>query len=977
MTPTHGTGESDSVELPDPTLRERGPFGERSARSFDEVLREELEDIREGRRLRGEEGGGGPLPDARSVVEAAHALGTAGLAFSGMGVRSATFNLGVLQGLARLGMLTRFDYLSLTSGGGYVGGWITAWIRRRGLRFVAGRLAGDAVVSDAAPLDGVEPSPVGFLRRFSTYLGPRRGVLSADTWVTLVTSARNLTLNLGVVLLILAAFLLMPRVALLASRYVTGAIEANAVLAGAVLFLTVPVFWIGLNLAGVIPERSQAGRWFASQGWVQVLIVLPLLISAWFGCLWLWFVQAGALASWDLGRGLSLSRWLGDRWAWWAELGFTGHSLELASWAFLIAIFYSGVWFLSVALEPAIAAILRRPRPVHALRMSRAVILFAPVAGAVGGALLWLTTFCAHGLRELHLELGSSAFPAFWNLLHVIVWMPPMLVAAMAITAFFHTALLGRALPDGLRQWWIRFGAWLLIYSTAWLLVFGVALYGPVLLALVLSVNNVPELLSTGWVISTVTGILVGRMQPGGEGKARAWVRALTRAAPILFAVGLLALATVGIHAVLTPRLDALTPPAISQEDIDRHRPECDFLLTPPGSDEEEDLQLPRVFACHAYRVWTATTPTSTLGLLALVTALVLVLGWRIDINESSRSFSLRDRLIRTYLGASNERRRPERFTGFDSEDDIALADLSASRGYDGPYPIYNASASLVTGQELAWQDHRAAPFAFAPDATGLETREDVSEPLLALGGYRPTASYRQTEHGLTLGTAMAISGAEEPPGGTGDPTSLAALFLAVFNAQPGWWLGNPLHRRTWPQVEPRVGILALIQRIFGFSDERSRYLFVSGARPFESLGIYELVRRRCKVILVSDADPDPALAMVGLGRSIRRCRTDLGVEIELDVSDLRKDPDTGRSRRHFAVGRIRYDRMDPGAAPGTLIYWKPSLTGDEPPDVEAHHEGNPAFPQDFARDQRFSEEQFESYRSLGEHIALSVFSRT
>src|SRR6185369_17798932 len=46
-----------------------------------------------------------------------------GLTFSGGGIRSATFCLGILQGLANLGLLKRFDYLSTVSGGGYIGSW--------------------------------------------------------------------------------------------------------------------------------------------------------------------------------------------------------------------------------------------------------------------------------------------------------------------------------------------------------------------------------------------------------------------------------------------------------------------------------------------------------------------------------------------------------------------------------------------------------------------------------------------------------------------------------------------------------------------------------------------------------------------------------------------------------------------------------------------------------------------------------------
>src|SRR5258707_1168823 len=53
-----------------------------------------------------------------------------GLALSGGGIRSATFNLGVLQALARAKVLRNFDFLSTVSGGGYVGGFFGAWVSR-------------------------------------------------------------------------------------------------------------------------------------------------------------------------------------------------------------------------------------------------------------------------------------------------------------------------------------------------------------------------------------------------------------------------------------------------------------------------------------------------------------------------------------------------------------------------------------------------------------------------------------------------------------------------------------------------------------------------------------------------------------------------------------------------------------------------------------------------------------------------------
>jgi len=70
------------------------------------------------------------------------------LCLSGGGIRSATFNLGMLQGLARHQLLSKFDYLSTVSGGGFIGGWLTAWIHHEGLANVESQLGRDRPVDE-------------------------------------------------------------------------------------------------------------------------------------------------------------------------------------------------------------------------------------------------------------------------------------------------------------------------------------------------------------------------------------------------------------------------------------------------------------------------------------------------------------------------------------------------------------------------------------------------------------------------------------------------------------------------------------------------------------------------------------------------------------------------------------------------------------------------------------------------------------
>src|SRR5581483_6076915 len=64
----------------------------------------------------------------RAIHAAMHARTAGALCLSGGGIRSASFALGVVQGLARRGLVGTFDFLSTVSGGGYTGAWLSAWL---------------------------------------------------------------------------------------------------------------------------------------------------------------------------------------------------------------------------------------------------------------------------------------------------------------------------------------------------------------------------------------------------------------------------------------------------------------------------------------------------------------------------------------------------------------------------------------------------------------------------------------------------------------------------------------------------------------------------------------------------------------------------------------------------------------------------------------------------------------------------------
>lgn len=199
----------------------------------------------------------------------------------------------------------------------------------------------------------------------------------------------------------------------------------------------------------------------------------------------------------------------------------------------------------------------------------------------------------------------------------------------------------------------------------------------------------------------------------------------------------------------------------------------------------------------------------------------------------------------------------------------------------------------------------------------------------------------------------------------------LAAL-MSVCNVRLGRWCGNPLHPNAWRKASPRFGGLALLKEVFGMLTGRSAFLNISDGGHSENLGIYELVRRRCRIVVAVDARCDPDYQFEDLANAIRKCWTVFGTRIDIDLAPLRPQGDGKHNPSHFAVGHIRYPKSP---EPGVLIYLKASLTGDEWSDVRQYADRHPSFPHQSTADQFFDEDQFESYRELGRHIGLAVFA--
>src|SRR6185503_8302744 len=142
-----------------------------------------------------------------------------------------------------------------------------------------------------------------------------------------------------------------------------------------------------------------------------------------------------------------------------------------------------------------------------------------------------------------------------------------------------------------------------------------------------------------------------------------------------------------------------------------------------------------------------------------------------------------------------------------------------------------------------------------------------------------------------------------------------------------------------------------IVQEALSLTSDQSKYVYLSDGGHFDNLGLYEMVLRRCKVIVVSDASTDPKYNYDSLGMAIRKIRIDLGIPIEMkDFAISKETPEN----RYFAIGKIRYSCVDDDGTDGILIYIKASLSRNEPRDIMNYRACNENFPQEPISDQFF-----------------------
>jgi hypothetical protein len=834
------------------------------------------------------------------------------LCLSGGGIRSATFSLGVLQGLARHSLLKTFDYLSTVSGGGYIGSWLTAWIHRHpdGVAGVT-----DQLRRPPPDTQDPEPEPVKWLRRYSNYLSPRLGLMSVDSWTLLGTYLRNLTLNWLVLVPLLATALLAPRllVSIVHWKVADPMRSAQAMFVTGMLFGLFTLTHLHVYRPSLDSLRShRIWKHFERQQWFLIGGLTPLLLAA--------LLLTTAYAWYRNGGGFL------------EELKLFG--LDSRGTFVLGGAAMHGLgWLIS-------AFLLHRWKEMS--RWLTAEFLVILWSGALGGLLLWSV------LAETPSDVAVKEFAEWYASFAV-----PGFLTMFVLTATVFIGVASRYTDDHDREWWGRAGAWMLIASLTWAGLGSLVVFGPGLLsytpAVVTSLGGLSGLISLVLGFSSNTAA-TPRAKPSVADVILD--RAVRLAAPV-FIVCLLVLITL-LTSMIIKGIGALH-----------------------GVWEESEigLRIPSDVWGHAV-VLHHSPPFLVIEVAAAFALLAGSMSLVININKFSLHSIYRNRLIRAYLGASRlpeyqEARRPNLFTGFDPNDNIQLHELATPGGtIRKPFHILNIAINLVRGENLAWQQRKAQSFTASPLFCGSWNL-----------GYRRSSQYGmnlQVRKAITVGTAMAISGAAASPNMGYHSAPTVTFLLAFFNVRLGWWLGNPgaAGCNTFSRSYPRISVRPLLAETFGLTDAANPYVYLSDGGHFENLGLYEMVLRRCHYIVVSDGSCDSDRSFTDLGNAIRKVRIDLGIDIEIETEMLEIETPNRMSRAHFALGLIRYDRVDPGAPAGLLIYLKPSLTGNEPADVTEYASDHDEFPHEPTSDQFFDESQFESYRALGFHIADKVFTR-
>lgn len=981
-----------------------------------------------------------------------------GLAFSGGGIRSATFGLGVLQALKENDLLKKIDYLSTVSGGGYIGAWLSANCHRQGNRWL-----------DKDEKKEEWNKSIWHLRRYSNYLSPNISFLSADTWSMATIWLRNTLLIQTMIVMAIAVLLLLPRVfsPIMGiewdkSQDISPIVEfewAYVLYAATFLLFAYLVIKIASNLVYLKSDNQDEHHNFFSR-WIKKVKkiendnlkfskeqIKPIIEDKNFNSVAkselifnrlreyrlksvietdeaalkvkiqriieddninltgkikriedIYFkltekllrksdqsaIQRLVIASMLVSLGISTMLWV----------QLQADTTEISSFWMCIKFISGNDWqfllfaYMTFVLFSICSSHSNYDKPEN---WSQHFVVTALPASIVLYLLLATILYILVTLNWVHFaDKGGS--------LLVFSWLPPLILGAFSLAIVVLIGMQGKDSYESVREWWARFGAWLAICGFVWMVIVIIAFYSP-LWSAVLYYDEPWKALSlgTGWIGTTIAGLFAGK-SPTTGGKndktgAAKIKEIIAKITPFIFIAGLLIIVAMIVH--LTIAVNSNENFTISQAELLGKSTQTDNQLT-LNIDAKTDVQLdvrvkqPHVAASPIQKApqyskhWELLAKAEhkyyVILLIFMLCAFCLwVLNCRVDINVFSLSAFYRNRLTRCYLGATRfgeNERHPHEFTGFDDDDDLKMDKLLDEKKIPlGPLHIVNCALNLGGSDDLTLHTRHSANFTMTPLYCGsyYEVKKPDGNPEYPIG-YRPTKSYGGENHAPTLGQAISLSGAAASPNMGYHTSAPVAFLMTLFNVRLGGWLPNPnpKNKPYCNQPSPEHSLVYLLRELFGLANEKSEFLAISDGGHFENLAAYELVKRKCKVIIISDGECDPDFEFEGLGTLIRMCKVDNLATINIEVRPIHRRDELGRSGLCYSVGTIEYK----DSPSGILIYIKASMDGDEDTAVMQYKASHPDFPHETTSDQFYGEDQFESYRSLGHHIATQMFNQ-
>jgi len=814
------------------------------------------------------------------------------------------------------------------------GGYASSWLAAWAYRHGDGIHGVDRELFRSLSSDS---GPLRWLRRHSSYLAPRPGLTSSDGWALFVAYLSNWLPILGLVVLALMTLLLLPH-ALSAAADALGNtghhwLKAVAMLLTGLLLVTYMGLVRRLTLFYRVPARLS--RFPAGlpplMFWGALVVTLAISVTM-------------PLLS-DL---VSTHGWRAvGGWPFAADSIVEPHATIFVFWSAVSLVSWMIAAFLSTETGQFLSdefriRVLRLPlNPSGPLCRNKTPIPVLMIAMVVSSG---LATLMIAALMPLARTL--MAHP--WAL---VAFGPFAIMTVFAASELCGLMLTLNYQRDVDRAWAARVGAWMLACVTAW----------TVLCALSLGVS---AMLHDHGLRELRVQFFVAVLLLSAVALLATW-RASGRIGLLYFAA---------MAGVLLPLLHlGLT------------------YITAPDANGRSD----------AGSVW---------QMLVITFSLTLLLSLFANVNRYSLHAIYKEGLVRTFLGASRRgprnpnvrapedvepceepqfrTRRPDPVTNIDDEDNPALAWLRSRPGRELPILLLNAAVNGSSPTDVEGRVPRQWPFTFSQHFSG--------SPADGIG-YAPTADFfsRDVGNGLSLGAAMAVSGAAMSPTSGRTTHALKAFVLGILNARLGIWIGNPSHPPAVRRHNPPLAGLTVLSELLGLRARFKSWIHLSDGGHFENLGVYELLRRGCRRIVVVDASCDPDRNFADLANAIRRARIDLGIQV-YRVGDWEIFGPDGRPKRRTldpAVGgtaapadatvvsgkerawtwfEINYGS---GLPRGRLLYIKPSVYKEQVLPVEVLHywRESPSFPHESTADQFFTEQQMEAYRSLGERCVLDA----